>query len=379
MMDPADPGSASAVEPAPPPAAPVPPAIVAPPEPDIHRMSFTGTGSEYFRIWIVNLALTILTLGVYSAWAKVRRLQYFYRHTRIAGSGFDYHADPIAILKGRIVGLVLFGLYSVIGYVQFWTAIGILVVLALIVPWLMARSIKFRLHNSSFRGIRFRFSGRTSTAYWVFLGLPILTLLSLFTVGPLWHHRMKRYQFANSAYGRTAFTFHCEAGEFYISYVVAIAAFVGAIFVVMVPLFIVTIAAAAGAAAAGAPPPAGMEVFMMVMIAVGYVCGAVAFQSITTARLQNAIWNTNRLGPHGFICQLRWGRVFLIQLTNLLATVFTLGLFRPFAQVRLARYYASVFLAVPAGSLDDLLAAETEDVSAVGEEAAGFFDLDIGF
>jgi uncharacterized membrane protein YjgN (DUF898 family) len=34
-------------------------------------------------------------------------------------------------------------------------------------------------------------------------------------------------------------------------------------------------------------------------------------------------------------------RLFGIQYTNLLATVATLGLFRPFAQVRLARYYAS--------------------------------------
>src|SRR5437016_993839 len=40
------------------------------------RFVFTGTGSEYFRIWVVNLLLTILTFGVFSAWAKVRRLQY---------------------------------------------------------------------------------------------------------------------------------------------------------------------------------------------------------------------------------------------------------------------------------------------------------------
>ncbi len=30
---------------------------------------FTGNGGEYFRIWIVNLMLTIVTLGIYSAWA----------------------------------------------------------------------------------------------------------------------------------------------------------------------------------------------------------------------------------------------------------------------------------------------------------------------
>ena len=53
------------------------------------RLTFTGSGGEYFKIWIVNLLLTIVTLGIYSAWAKVRRNEYFYRHTRLAGAGFD--------------------------------------------------------------------------------------------------------------------------------------------------------------------------------------------------------------------------------------------------------------------------------------------------
>ncbi|MES2935280.1 MAG: DUF898 family protein, partial [Pseudomonadota bacterium] len=69
------------------------------------RFSFTGTGAEYFRIWVVNLLLTILSLGVYSAWAKVRRLQYFYRNTRVADASFDYHGNPKAILKGRLLAL----------------------------------------------------------------------------------------------------------------------------------------------------------------------------------------------------------------------------------------------------------------------------------
>ena len=38
---------------------------------------FEGKTSEYFGIWIVNLLLSLLTLGIYSAWAKVRRKKYF--------------------------------------------------------------------------------------------------------------------------------------------------------------------------------------------------------------------------------------------------------------------------------------------------------------
>ncbi|MGB0697285.1 MAG: DUF898 family protein [Rhodospirillaceae bacterium] len=71
---------------------------------------FTGTGEEYFRIWIVNTLLTLATLGIYSAWAKVRRLRYFYGNTYIERFGFDYHARPIDILKGRLI--VVGGLFG---------------------------------------------------------------------------------------------------------------------------------------------------------------------------------------------------------------------------------------------------------------------------
>ena len=68
-------------------------------------LRFTGRGGEYFGIWIVNLLLTILTVGIYSAWAKVRRIQYFYRHTELAHSSFDFHGSPIKILLGRFIAL----------------------------------------------------------------------------------------------------------------------------------------------------------------------------------------------------------------------------------------------------------------------------------
>jgi uncharacterized membrane protein YjgN (DUF898 family) len=61
----------------------------------IAPFEFTSTGREYFGIWIVNILLTVLTLGIYSAWAKVRRNRYVYGNTRLLGSGFDYHAQPM--------------------------------------------------------------------------------------------------------------------------------------------------------------------------------------------------------------------------------------------------------------------------------------------
>ena len=59
-----------------------------------YPVEYTATAGEYFRIWIVNLALTIVTIGIYSAWAKVRKRRYFYAHTHIDGATVS-NADPI--------------------------------------------------------------------------------------------------------------------------------------------------------------------------------------------------------------------------------------------------------------------------------------------
>ena len=42
-----------------------------------YQVEFHGSGSEYFKIWIVNVFLTIITVYVFSAWAKVRTKRYF--------------------------------------------------------------------------------------------------------------------------------------------------------------------------------------------------------------------------------------------------------------------------------------------------------------
>ncbi|MGH8034242.1 MAG: DUF898 family protein, partial [Lysobacterales bacterium] len=48
------------------PLVPLPPA-----DSDVHhfRIEFTGSGSEYFRIWVVNLLLLLVTFGIYYPWA----------------------------------------------------------------------------------------------------------------------------------------------------------------------------------------------------------------------------------------------------------------------------------------------------------------------
>ncbi|MGI9330977.1 MAG: DUF898 family protein, partial [Gammaproteobacteria bacterium] len=127
--------------------------------------SFSGSASDYFRIWIVNLCLTIVTLGIYSPWAKVRRNKYLYGHSHLAGASFDYHARPAAILKGRLIAIAMLAVYLVTSAVAplFSLVIGLLIALA--VPWLLVRSRMFAMHNTSYRNVRFRFPPIYKQAY----------------------------------------------------------------------------------------------------------------------------------------------------------------------------------------------------------------------
>ena len=149
------------------------------------RPVFTGSGSEYFRIWVVNTLLTLSTLGIYSAWAKVRRTRYLWQNTRLDGFAFDYHARPIAILRGRILALSLFGFYTYAFEFSRVAGIVALLLICALGPWLFMRSQQFKLANTSWRGLRFGFETHTLEAFRIVL--PILLLWFSGTLGVIWY------------------------------------------------------------------------------------------------------------------------------------------------------------------------------------------------
>lgn len=339
---------------------------------------FTGRGGEYFRIWIVNLALTILTLGIYSAWAKVRRLQYFYRNTAIGGHGFDFHGDPKAILKGRLIAVGLLVTYNVVW--QFNMAAGLIALVALlaVLPWLIQRSLCFKLQNSSFRGLRFRFAGALGGAYQAFLLWPVVAYVTLGLLAPLAHREIKRYQHNSSRFADTAFSFDAGAGPFYGIYLKLLGMFLLGIVAFAVVASVIALGSFAGADGAK-PGTEGFFVWVLIGLVVFYLLLFLAVGPWFAARMQNLVWNHTALGPHAFRSGVRARDLFAITLTNFLGIVLTLGLFKPFADIRLARYRLTHMALAAQSDLDEFLAAQERAVSALGEETADVFDVDISF
>jgi uncharacterized membrane protein YjgN (DUF898 family) len=336
----------------------------------VEPFEFHGAGADYFRIWIVNIALTIVTLGIYSPWAKVRRLQYFHRNTRVAGASFDYHANPVAILKGRLIAFALIVAYNAAGKFNPMLALAVAVPVVAALPWMLRQSLRFRLHYSSWRGLRFSFRGDLPGAYRVFLLWPVLTAVSLLMLGPMWHQRLKRYQHDNSVFGTTPFRFSASVGSFYGPYwralllLAALAMAGGMVF------------AMAGIGGLRSGRSAAM-LFIFAVIAAAFLVFSMLVGPYLISRIQNLVWNATTLGPHRFQCRLQARKLAWIMFTNLLMIVLTLGLFMPFAAVRLARYRISCMTLLPGTSLDEFVAGETTSVAAVGEELGEFLDIDI--
>jgi uncharacterized membrane protein YjgN (DUF898 family) len=338
------------------------------------KFTFTGTGSEYFGIWIVNILLSIVTLGIYSAWAKVRRNRYFYSNTHVAQGSFDYHGNPIAILKGRILAVAFFILYN-ISIRSSPRYLGImLLIMAIFLPWLIWKSIQFKLYNSSYRGIRFGFRGSVGQAYLNFLLLPVLTLFTIYLMAPFTHQKIKKFQHTESRYGTTYFSFNAKVGEFYIAYLIGLAVTIGGLIVIGI-VFGSGLMTFVAHAKETKPDPAIVSGFFKFIFAV-YAWMFIAFPLFLTL-IQNLIWNNTALGDNRFQSNLKWGRMTFIVITNIIGVIFTLGLFAPFAHIRYLKYQIESMTLIPDGSIDNFVAATEAQVSATGEGVADVFDFDL--
>jgi uncharacterized membrane protein YjgN (DUF898 family) len=357
---------------------------------------FTGSGAEYFRIWAVNLTLTICTLGLYGAWAKVRRLQYFYQHTLLDGSAFDYTANPVSILFGRLLALGLLVVYYLAFEHSAHAGLAVTCVLAGILPYLLWQSNRFKARNTRFRGLEFGFDGSLRDAYAVYVPVIaiafgpsaaagyllgpkddfwILLLTGLgFLVLPIFHALFRQYVQSNLRFGDARFMFTAQRTDF----VQVWAWGLGAVFfIALFSGFFAFALAALGSVILGrgsAAPWVGVAFMLTVMWLIFLLMG-----SYFTARFQRLVWDKTRVGGVALHCDVSAITFMRIQCMNTLWVVLTLGLYRPFAAIRLARFRLECVSASGLESLNTVaVGAGQSRRGAFGESAAELFDMDVG-
>jgi uncharacterized membrane protein YjgN (DUF898 family) len=374
-------------------------------------VEFSASGSEYFRIWIVNLLLVVLTLGLYLPFAKARRLRYFYANTQVGGTPLAFHGDPWRMFRGYLVMLVLFGSSALANAYSAWTSLLGLGVLAALWPALWRSSMRFRLANTSWRGLRFGFDGSLRGAYlallpmfapaamllavsaWAmqgvdkadpaavdrasqgvgpaFLAIMLLALLLL----PLALWLIKRYQHDHYRLAAQVTQLSVGPGAFYtLSFKATILGLLA-----MVTVLGTGWLAASAIMSAGRGKAMAAGVAAALLLTVAYVALLSLVAAYMAARMQDLTWNHTRSAALRFRSRLSAKALATLTIRNLLLVVLTLGLYRPFAVVathRLRLQSTSLEVDAEFGRWTATPAAVAGGAS--GEMAGDFFGIDVG-
>lgn len=336
------------------------------------EFEFTGRAGEYFKIWIVNLLLTIVTLGIYAAWAKVRNRQYFYANTRLLGHAFNYTGNPVRILVGNCIVLGMALVYFMSGAISPLLLLPVILLFMILAPWLVVKSLSFNARNSAYRGLRFGFGGTYGQAAKVYVGLPILSVFTLHLLWPWVLRRQRQFVVDGHRYGATAFAFGGMTAELYKIF--------GRTLLFFLPLLVtyggIIVMAIMAKSAGRASAAMGMFGLLILPAMIGALLGAAYFR----AKLFNFIWNNVSVGRHRFAADMSFTGLLGLQFVNVLAVTFTLGLMYPWAKVRQTAFTLKSLQFLPQGGIDDLTGAARSagEDSAVGDSAADFFDFDIG-
>jgi len=302
-----------------------------------YRLSFHGSGGELFGIFILNLLKTILTLGVYYFWAKVKTRQYLWGQTDFAGDRFGFHGTGKELLVGYLKAVVVFGALvliqlllglaeqRILAVVVFWGGLVALWPLALI------GAIRYRLSRTSWRGIRFSFRGEYQPFVWLSVRGVLLMALTLGLYYPFYQTDVRRFLIEHSAFGSTVFTFDGQGKELFGRFILAI---------------LLTI------------PTLGSVWIWYTALQRRYNWG---HTSVAEAHFHSTVTG--------------WG-LFGLGLGNLIMIIFSLGLALPWATVRTLRYDCSQL--VLQGPLDfDSITQQAQAAAPAGEELADLLGVDV--
>lgn len=385
----------------------------------VYDIRFHGRGGEYFKIWIVNLFLTIVTLGIYSAWATVRKRRYFYGNTEIDNSHFDYHALPVNLLLSRIVVAVFICLYVIASLIHPILQLICLLILCLLAPYFILRSWRFNAVMTSFRNIRFNYHCHFGRGYLAILLLPLgllvvlvacviaagaavtiarlayndpyfdtpavtqgmiqlgVIVLGIFFILSVQAKSVYELLFNHLAFGRKTFSVQLSYKKFIKIYGISMLMFLPFMYFGGIVLFrLMTMVMLYNYYHAYII----QSVFIVNMISMYLIFSfgiMVSSAFIRVAVLRYVLANVALGEMLKFRSSISFSSYFLLIITNSLITIFTAGLGMPLAQIRHARYMAEHTRVVGDISLTTIRAHDETKGSAVEDELVDSFDIGI--
>ncbi|MEO0442255.1 MAG: YjgN family protein [Pseudomonadota bacterium] len=390
-------------------------------------LRFEGSGYEYFKIWIVNILLTIITLGLYYPWAKVRNLRYFYGNALLEDRRFDYHATGKQLFKAYLIAMLLFIVYVIVQQVFPLGSLALLAVLFLAIPWIIWRSMMFSMRMTSFSNVRFGFDGQLGQAYVNFLLLPLLLFICLYllpigavaliftggvqmTAGTgfmvfigflllialvayifaLMKKRNAMYRINGTTYGQGRFSAELQTKVFLtITFktiglsILALVAYIA--FILVVALLSIGIDTLQTIGINANDPDVIIEALgaslyvMFIAIYLGVFIFGFSIAAYVYTRHRNYIANHTLLDEKIALGSTLKARTLVwVMLSNLVILVFTAGLGLPWTKVRVARLILENTQVDTALGFDDYITQQQSYQSSLGDQIGDAFDVDAG-
>ena len=146
-----------------------------------HPVVFTGEAHTYRPLWRRNVLLLCLTLGLSFPWALTSKLRYLYGHTQVAGHALGYHANPLQMFLGNLLGMVLlnalyYGIAQMGSYA--WMGVATLqLLMAVALPFMLHGFLSFQLTHTSWRGQRLHLAAGPRDA-WHAMAVPTLIYIA---------------------------------------------------------------------------------------------------------------------------------------------------------------------------------------------------------
>ena len=382
-----------------------------------YPLEFSGTGSEYFRVWIVNVLLSIVTLGFYTPFARRRTAQYFYSNTWVAGSPLEFTAQQRKMVFGFLVLVALYLAFQIASETGQDTAVSLFLLAgAALAPWLWGSAMRFRLAATRWRGVRLQFTAPWREVYkasWPVFAIAVVWIATLATQGA-WapteetegfpafsstvlvtglvalvltvlcvvrlEFNYKSLLVKRARVGNQAGRWKPVYADFLKIWLATVAVFVGCALLLGGAL---TVVAGGSFALLGGLKNRG---FLAVLIIVALVVGMIFMAFVASAparayreaRLFQLVWNNVGISQIArFKCNLRTGSYIALRMKNMLLQLLTLGFYRPFALVSEYRMKAESVTLHIKGSVDQLAGELVVQQDGIGDAMADAVGLDL--
>lgn len=312
----------------------------------IARLRYHGTGDSLFGLILGNALLTVVTLGVYSFWAKNKVRQFHYSHTELDGDRFAYHGTGGELFSGAlkasgvmfVLALGLVALTAITGgeaapvSVQLATIGAFYVAIFLLVVFAINGARRYRLSRSSWRGIRFSFHGSAREFLRLMVRGTVLSILTLGFYGPYFLNERRAFLVRNTRFGSEPFMYDGDAKELLREYVKAL---------------LLTV------------PTLGL-----------YLIWYAAFK-------HRFLWAHTAMRGARFHSTVMGGDLFALLATNFLLVLCTLGIGAPWAITRAHAFWSDNLTLH--GTVDwASIQQRAQRATATGEGLAEGFDIDVG-